>query len=215
LRNPMGTMKTSAEMLERTVAKENEIAREMAGYIKEEVDRTNSLITRFLDFARPQSLKLEAGDLAAMLDRAIERFNREKIGKAFESISVYKNYAPDIPQIRFDYELMERVVENLLMNAAQASPPGSAITVKTGFEGDTVEIAVIDRGSGIETKNLESIFNPFFTTKSEGVGLGLAICSKIVNAHGGHIDVESAVGEGSVFRVVLNARSQAPGSRIQ
>lgn len=207
LRNPMGTMKTSAEMLARNVGTENEIAREMAGYIKEEVDRTNSLITRFLDFARPQSLKLETGDVAAMLDRAIERFEREKQGTALESISVYKNYAPDIPLIRFDSELMERVVGNLLMNAAQASPPGAAITVKTGFEGDTVEIAVIDRGSGIEAKNLESIFNPFFTTKAEGVGLGLAICSKIVNDHGGHIDVESTVGEGSVFRILLKARA--------
>ena len=215
LRNPMGTMKTSAEMLERSVGKENEIAREMAGYIKEEVDRTNSLITRFLDFARPQSLKLERGDVAAMLDRAIERFEREKAGTAFDSVTVYKNYAPDIPTIGFDSELMERVMENLLMNAAQASPPGGVITVKTGYVDDTVEIAVIDRGSGIEAKNLESIFNPFFTTKSEGVGLGLAICSKIVNDHGGHIDVESSVGEGSIFRVILNARGQGSGSRVQ
>jgi signal transduction histidine kinase len=66
-----------------------------------------------------------------------------------------------------------------------------------------VDIAVIDRGTGIEAKDLESIFNPFFTTKPEGVGLGLAICSKIVDEHGGHITVESSAGEGSVFHVVL------------
>jgi signal transduction histidine kinase len=66
-----------------------------------------------------------------------------------------------------------------------------------------VEVSVIDRGSGIDPKNLESIFNPFFTTKSEGTGLGLAIVSKIVDEHGGKIDVESAPGEGSVFRVCL------------
>jgi two-component system, NtrC family, sensor histidine kinase HydH len=201
LRNPMGTMKTSAEMLARNVGKENEIAREMAGYIKEEVDRANSLITRFLDFARPQHLKLERGELTAMLDRAIERFEREKTG-----VSVYKNYAPDTPPVAFDTELMEGVITNLLMNAAQASPPGGVITVKTRWVDDTVEIAVIDRGSGIDPKNLESIFNPFFTTKAEGVGLGLAICSKIVNEHGGHIEVESTLGEGSVFRVLLKAR---------
>ncbi len=201
LRNPMGTMKTSAEMLARNVGKENEIAREMAGYIKEEVDRANSLITRFLDFARPQHLKLETGEVTAMLDRAIDRFEREKTG-----VSVYKNYAPDTPLIALDTELMEGVITNLLMNAAQASPPGGVITVKTRWLDDTVEIAVIDRGSGIDPKNLESIFNPFFTTKAEGVGLGLAICSKIVNEHGGHIEVESTLGEGSVFRVLLKAR---------
>lgn len=78
LRNPMGTMKTSAEMLERSVAKENEVAREMAGYIKEEVDRANSLISRFLDFARPQHLKLEQGEVTAVLDAAIERFEGKK-----------------------------------------------------------------------------------------------------------------------------------------
>jgi two-component system, NtrC family, sensor histidine kinase HydH len=201
LRNPMGTMRTSAEMLARSVDQENTVAREMAGYIKEEVDRANSLITRFLDFARPQSLKLETGEVTAMLDRAIERFEREKTG-----VSVYKNYAPDTPAIALDTELMERVIANLLLNAAQASRPGGVITVKTRWIGETVEIAVIDSGSGIDPKNLESIFNPFFTTKADGVGLGLAICSKIVNEHGGHIDVESAVGEGSVFRVMLKAK---------
>ena len=206
LRNPMGTMKTSAEMLARTVDKENSIAREMAGYITVEVDRTNSLITRFLDFARPQHLKMEKGDLAAMLDRAIDLFEREK-SRAAAGVTVFKNYSPDIPPVGFDAELMERVFYNLVMNAAQASPSGGVVTVKTrrvqDKDEDKIEVAVIDRGSGIEPKDLESIFNPFFTTKPEGVGLGLAIVSKIVDEHGGKMTVESSVGEGSVFRVFL------------
>ena len=98
---------------------------------------------------------------------------------------------------------MERVFSNLIINAAQASPPGGVVTVKTRLADTMVEVSVIDRGSGIDPKNLESIFNPFFTTKSEGVGLGLAICSKIVDEHGGKISVESEPGEGSVFRVFL------------
>lgn len=204
LRNPMGTMKTSAELLARNVEKENAIAREMAGYIRDEVDRTNSLITRFLDFARPQSLKPQTGDLSAMLDHAIERFEREKTS----NITVYKNYSPDIPPVAYDAELMERVILNLITNAAQASPSGGAVTVKTRLAGDMAEIAVIDRGSGIDPKNLESIFNPFFTTKAEGVGLGLAICSKIVDEHGGQIKVESTPGEGSVFHVFLPVHRQ-------
>jgi two-component system sensor histidine kinase HydH len=202
LRNPLSTMKTSAEMLTRSVAAENAVAREMAGFIGAEVDRTNSLITRFLDFARPQHLRLETGDLAALLDRAIERFERER-RSASAGITVYKNYSPGIPPLAFDDELMERVIVNLLSNAAEASPPGGAITVKTRRADATVEIAVIDRGSGIAPKDLESIFNPFYTTKSEGVGLGLAIVSKIVDEHGGQIAVESAPAEGSVFRVYL------------
>lgn len=214
LRNPMSTMKTSAELLARTVGEENPIAREMAGYIKEEVDRTNSLITRFLDFARPQHLKMEKGDLAAMLDHAIEQFEREK-SDAAASVTVFKNYSPDIPPLAFDAELMERVIYNLVMNAAQASPPGGIVTVKTRRVEDQVEIAVIDRGTGIDPANRESIFNPFFTTKSAGVGLGLAIVSKIVDEHGGHITVESTPGEGSVFLVFLplNPDPSGRGSR--
>jgi signal transduction histidine kinase len=205
LRNPMSTMKTSAELLSRTVGEENPIAREMAGYIRDEVDRTNSLITRFLDFARPQHLKMEKGDLAAMLDHAIEQFEREK-SDAAASVTVFKNYSPDVPPIAFDAELMERVIYNLVMNAAQASPPGGVVTVKTRQIEDQVEIAVIDRGTGIDPANRESIFNPFFTTKSAGVGLGLAIVSKIVDEHGGRITVESTPGEGSVFLVFLPLR---------
>ncbi len=206
LRNPMSTMKTSAEMLQRNVEKENAIAREMADYIAQEVDRTNSLITRFLDFARPHHLRLEKGDVHAMLDSAVVRFDREKSGPS-ASISVFKNYSPDVLPIQFDAELMEHVISNLLSNAAQASPERGVVTVKTRLaeaeSGPTVEISVIDRGSGVDPKNLESIFNPFFTTKPDGVGLGLAIVSKIVNEHGGQIMVESTPGEGSVFRVYL------------
>jgi signal transduction histidine kinase len=203
LRNPLGTMKTSAEMLTRSVAQENEIAREMAGFIASEVDRTNSLITRFLDFARPKHMRLESGDVHRMLDSVIVRYQRENPS----GVSVIKNYSPDVPPVRFDSELMERVILNLISNAAQASRPGGVVTVKTRMAEaggkSSVEISVIDSGCGIDAKNLENIFNPFFTTKAEGVGLGLAICSKIVDEHGGSIAVESTPGEGSVFRVYL------------
>lgn len=206
LRNPLGTLKTSAEMLQRRVSGDNEIAREMAGYISQEVDRVNSLITRFLDFARPRNLRLEKTDLHAMLDHAIELFDREKSGAA-ASATVFKNYSPDVPPVQAEAELMQQVITNLLSNAAQASPPGAVVTVTTRLantpDGTKAEIAVIDRGSGIDPKHLESIFNPFFTTKAEGVGLGLAVVSKIVDEHGGQIAVESTPGEGSVFRVYL------------
>jgi two-component system sensor histidine kinase HydH len=122
LRNPLGTMKTSAELLARSVAKENPIAQEMAGYISTEVDRTNSLITRFLDFARPQHLRLEPGDISALLDQAVASFYRERPA-SLAGIEIYKNYSPGIPPVKFDAELLERVFSNLILNAAQASPP--------------------------------------------------------------------------------------------
>ncbi len=198
LRNPLATMRSSAELLTRQVTSENEIAREMASNITEEVDRTGSLITRFLDFARPRSLQLEAIDVHTMLDRAIDRFS-----KAGATVSVFKNYSPDIPPVRMDAAMMQQVILNLLTNAAQASPAGASVTVKTVRNKNAVDIAVIDRGSGIAPKNLESIFNPFFTTKPEGVGLGLAVVSKIVEEHDGRISVDSTPGEGSVFVIHL------------
>jgi len=206
LRNPLGTMKASAEMLAKQVEPDNAVAREMAGFISSEVDRTNSLVTRFLDFARPLSVRLEKTDLAQMIDQAVT-----EVGKHVPpfDIAIYKNYSPDIPPFLLDGQLMERVIYNLLLNAAQASRPGGSITVKTRQFDDTVEIAVIDRGSGIDPKHLENIFNPFFTTKASGTGLGLAIVSKIVDEHDGKITVESESGMGTVFRVYLPFREAA------
>jgi signal transduction histidine kinase len=120
-------------------------------------------------------------------------------------VSVYKNYDPALRPVSLDGEWMERVFYNLLRNAAEASAAGSSITVKTRPVDGFIEIAVIDRGSGITAEHRESIFNPFFTTKASGVGLGLAIVSKIIDEHGGRILVESEPGQGSVFRVLLPA----------
>jgi two-component system sensor histidine kinase HydH len=185
-------------MLAQSVASENEVAREVAGFITSEVDRCNSLITRFLQFARPLQLRPEKADLTQTLDRAIASVEREA-----KNVTIYRNYAPEVPQFSHDAELMERVIYNLVLNAAQASAPGGAVAVKTRTAGGMVEIAVIDRGGGIAPQHLETIFNPFFTTKPEGVGLGLAIVSKIVDEHGGKITVESEPGKGSIFRVLL------------
>jgi two-component system, NtrC family, sensor histidine kinase HydH len=198
LRNPLGTIKASAEMLNLQLSAENEVAREVAGFISTEVDRTNSLVTRFLQFARPLKLRLETADLAHLLDRAIAEAEREAPG-----VAVYRNYAPEIPPFPFDAELMERVFYNLVLNAAQATAQGGTITVKTRAEGRIAEIAVIDRGVGIGAAQMKDIFNPFFTTKPEGVGLGLAIVAKIVDEHGGKIAVESEPGKGSIFCVSL------------
>jgi len=200
LRNPLGTMKASAEMLMRNVGSENETAREVAGFISCEVDRTNSLVTRFLEFARPLKPRVATADVTEILDRAVTLVERDA---PQYHVTVYKNYSPDLAPFPLDAELMERVFYNLLVNAAQASPEGGAITVKTRAADGMAEVSVIDRGKGIEKKDMEEIFNPFFTTKPEGSGLGLAIVSKIVDEHGGRIAVESEPGKGSVFRVYL------------
>ena len=202
VRNPVGTIKNAAELLARNAAlQEDAIGKEMTGYITTEATRINSIMSRFLDFARPHQLRVQTEDLGAFLDRTIDRFEGQNSGSGGK-ISVQRVYSPG-PSLAFDAELMEHVISNLLFNAAQASPAGSVVTLNTQLVQDMIEVAVSDRGSGIDPKNLESVFNPFFTTKSAGTGLGLAIVAKIVDEHGGKVTVESKLGEGTVFRVYL------------
>jgi two-component system sensor histidine kinase HydH len=201
LRNPLGTIKASAEMLSRNVPAGNALAVEMAGFISSEVDRTNSLVTRFLDFARPLQPRREPADIGEVIDRAIALVKRE-----LDGVTIDRKYAPDMGTVPMDAELMEHVFYNLLLNAVQASANGDLVTVKTRRTEGHAEIAVIDRGVGIEPKMMETIFNPFVTTKPTGVGLGLPIVAKIVDEHGGTLAVESRVGEETTFRVCLPLR---------
>ncbi len=200
LRNPLGTVKASAEMLARSVPEENGVVKELTGFISSEVDRANSLVTRFLDFARPLRMQPVLSDLTEVLDRAVSQIERHH--PPFD-VRINKNYSPDIRPFAFDAELIERVAYNLLLNAVQASPPAGTVTIKSRTAEGWVEFSVIDRGAGIDAAHRENIFNPFFTTKRDGVGLGLAIVSRIIDEHGGKITVESESGSGSVFRVLL------------
>jgi two-component system, NtrC family, sensor histidine kinase HydH len=194
LRNPLGSIRGSAELLERSVGGgDNPVARELAGIISEEVDRTNSLVTRFLDFARPLEPRREVTDITQVIDQAARHAR----------VEIIRNYSPDVPSLPIDPSLMEQVFINLLSNAAQASTPDAPITVLTRVMRDEAEICVVDRGCGISPDKIETIFNPFVTTKQTGVGLGLAIVAKIVDGHGGRMSVESEPGKGSTFRLFL------------
>jgi signal transduction histidine kinase len=206
LRNPLGTIRSSAELLGRKVPPEDEVGKELSGYIVTEVDRANALVTRFLEFARPVELRREPTELTQLIDRALDLLRRRVPPYP---VTFIRNDSPDIPPVPVDAALMERVFVNLIENAAQASPSGAVVTIKTRLApGNRAEISVIDRGAGIEPVHRESIFNPFFTTKAEGVGLGLAIVSKIVHEHGGAIDVDSEPGQGAIFRVQLPLSAQ-------
>jgi signal transduction histidine kinase len=193
LRNPLASIKGSADLLARSSAGRDSVARELGEIISSEVDRTNLLVTRFLDFARPLEPHREMSDINEVIDRAARR----------AGVPVNRDYSFEVPKIAIDPALMEQVFINLLTNAAQASEPGEPVTVKTRMSGHAVEISVIDQGCGIAPDKIETIFNPFVTTKQDGVGLGLAIVAKIVDGHGGKMTVESKPGTGSTFRICL------------
>jgi two-component system sensor histidine kinase HydH len=193
LRNPLGSIKGSADLLARSASQSDPMAKELAEIISAEVDRTNSLVTRFLDFARPLEPRRTVVDVADVIDRAASR----------AGVKVVRDYASSLAPLAIDQELMEQVFLNLLTNAAQASAAGAPITVRTRALAGQAEVSVIDQGCGIPPDKKETIFNPFVTTKQNGVGLGLAIVAKIVDGHGGKMSVESQPGKGSTFRVLL------------
>ncbi len=192
LRNPLASIKGSADLLVRTASQSDPMAKELAEIISAEVERTNSLVTRFLEFARPLHPRSEPANLSAVIDRAAAR----------AKVKILRNYAV-AGSVPMDSELMEQVFLNLIANAAQASLTDAPVTVETREADGFAEIDIIDEGCGIPLESQEAIFNPFFTTRQEGTGLGLAIVSKIVDGHGGKIKVESEPGKGSKFSVFL------------
>ena len=200
LRNPLGVIRGSAELLAKNVSGENAVAREMSTLIAGEVDRTNALVTRFLEFARPSPLRRAVADLHAVISNALDQVRRSPNNCRLET-----EFDPALEKFSFDPELMERVFFNLALNGVQAMSAGGELRLRTRRRPGFVEIQVSDTGAGIAPENLESIFNPFFTTKPDGVGLGLAIVSKIVDDHGGKITVASELGQGTSFTITLPA----------
>jgi two-component system sensor histidine kinase HydH len=209
LRNPLGTIKASAEMLnQKSVLDNPQIATEMASYIESEVDRMNSLITSFLNFARPLEIHPVMGDLHEVVAETVRRQAPAAFSKG---VAITFAIAPEAAHFTFDPAVLPIALGNLIQNAIQASPAGGTVTIDAVKVDGQIEISIEDKGAGISPQNLENIFNPFFTTKPDGVGLGLAIVSKIVDEHQGKIIPASILGEGTSFRVILPA--DVAGSR--
>jgi two-component system, NtrC family, sensor histidine kinase HydH len=204
LRNPLAVIKGSAETLARKLASSDPITTELAGYISSEVNRMNALVTRFLDFARPHELEERRERIPPLIERALKAA-RDRWPEA--KVEVECKFAPDLPEVVLDGELIERVFTNLALNAYEAmAAAGGRLRVSVVPASESkrgVEITFEDTGPGIPNELREQIFNPFFTTKETGVGLGLSIVSKIIDAHRGSIRVTSEPGKGACFQVFL------------
>jgi signal transduction histidine kinase len=200
LRNPLGTIKASAEMLTKDAVKSRpEVMAEMAEYIGSEVNRMNGLITSFLNFARPLQIQPVTADLRMVLADVARQ--QADLAKSRE-VEVTVRMEGEL-QFAFDPELLKVALSNLVQNAIQASQAGQEVEIRVASRGESVMIFVSDRGEGIPQQNLESVFNPFFTTKPQGVGLGLPIVAKIVDEHRGRIQVFSESGKGTRFELTL------------
>ena len=207
IRNPLGVIKGSAEMLNKKLQGTDAITGELAGYISSEVNRLNILVTRFLDFARPLDLNLQPQEIPLLVDRALKSV-RDRWPEA--PVDVERQYSPDLPVVPVDADFCEQVFTNLVLNSYEAmEPQGGKLVVSiypTSSDGRSgVQIDFEDSGPGIPEEVREQIFNPFFTTKKSGVGLGLSVVSKIVDDHHGWIRAVSGPGKGACFRVFLPA----------
>src|SRR5579864_7765118 len=192
IRNPLGVIKGSAEMLSQKLGESNPLGTELAGYISTETNRLSALVTRFLDFARPLHADLAPQDITAVLDRALTDVVTLWKGAP---VRVEKAYEPNLPPVALDESLSEQAFVNIVQNAYDAmGASGGTLRVnarkswarsRNGGGVDGVELRIEDTGPGIPPELREQIFNPFVTTKKSGVGLGLSIVSKIIDGHHG------------------------------
>jgi Signal transduction histidine kinase len=200
IRNPLTSIKGYAQYIMSEMNKDSELYSDMA-VISSEVDRLNNIIDRFLAFARPNELKLEKCDINDIVKEVIILIKRDN---TFDNIKLNINFG-EIPLINADFEQMKQVVLNIAINGVQSMPQGGELTIST-FNNkilSMVEIEISDTGQGISHENVKKIFEPYFTTKDKGIGLGLAICSRIVENHRGIIEVESIPENGSKFIIKL------------
>lgn len=214
IRNPLVAIKTLTQLLPDRLDDE-EFRNKFLSIASGEVDRISLLVTELLDFARPSDPKLEMENINIILDGMILLVTTEMNKKQINNM---KDYDSNLPFVEIDREQIKQVFLNILLNAIEATPRKGKITVRTrsfmkpGGE-PYVQVEFTDTGCGIPSDQLEEIFNPFFTTKTTGSGLGLSISNQIVRDHRGYIDVESQSGKGSSFFINLPVNQDHPKRR--
>ncbi len=218
IRNPLGVIKGSAEMLTQKLQASDELARELAGYISTEVNRLSALVTEFLDFARPLHAQPHPANLIALLDRVLQVVGDRFAGK--QPVRVDRRYPSGLPLVPLDESLCEQAFLNLVQNAYEAMQDhGGTLRVEvqhaTQDDREGLELRLADSGPGVPEELREEIFNPFVTTKKTGVGLGLSIVSKIVDGHHGSIHVENAPEGGAAFTLFFPLEETGEPQAVQ
>ncbi len=205
IRNPMVAIKTSAQLLPERY-EDKEFRSYFSSVVVSEIDRVTRKINDLLDYARPANPFFQKENINSIIDDTVALLKNEahKKGLTIETI-----LSPNLPQITVDKEQMKQVFINLIRNAIDATPQNGKIFINTQNQEkangaiEFIQIQVSDTGSGIPKEDLTRIFTPFYTTKKEGSGIGLAMTQQIVVKHGGSIVVHSKVNEGTTFTVSL------------
>ncbi|MEP7123324.1 MAG: ATP-binding protein [Byssovorax sp.] len=212
IRNPLGSIKGAAQTLARPAPISPEVSSRLLQTIISQVDHLEGVVSSVLDLA-PSRATTGPIDVNAIILRTLQVLSAEP---GHDALEILEQLDPALPRVDIDPGQLEQVLLNLLRNAVQALSGGGEITVASRLRmgwssrissvgpGDQlVEVTIADNGPGVSRKVLNRLFTPFFTTKAKGVGLGLAISQSIIQAAGGRIEVQSQVGEGTTFAVIL------------
>ncbi len=202
IRNPLGIIRGSAELLKKRFGGQpNEEG--LTDFIVEEVNRLSRVVTDFLMFARPPVPTLEEISVETLLENIITYVQGFSESEKFH---LSKEIEPELPPIAVDEELFRQAFLNLWLNAQQAMPEGGTIVIRAQKYGEKeIDIEIKDEGEGIPPNCIDRIFDPFYTSKDNGTGLGLSLVHQIVDSHNGRVEVESVPGQGSIFRIILSA----------
>jgi signal transduction histidine kinase len=185
IRNPLGIIRSSAELLKKKVTKIDP-SNSIPDIIVEEANRLNNIITGFINFARPRSPVLSPCRIEEVIEKNITYLSMQMRENGY---TINKSYQNSLPEIQADASMLYQSFLNIFINAMQAMPGGGAIDVAIGANDHIVTIDFDDHGKGIADEVLEKIWDPFFTTKEMGTGLGLGIVKNIIESHGGSIQI--------------------------
>jgi len=201
INNPLTTILTSAMLIQEDIDPEDPNYQELQT-IADEALRCRKIVSSLLDFAR-QSKPIKKQHNINDVVKECAVLTRKQA--AFKDVTLEQNLGKDLPATNMDKDQLEQALINLVLNAIEVTDPGGKVTISTKFVPgtDTIELEVSDSGKGISEKDMARIFDPFFTTKESGTGLGLAITHGIIEQHGGTIDVESKLGQGTSFTIRL------------
>jgi len=195
LRNPLGVIKNSIYYLTLRLQDAEEKVKRHLSIMEREIRTANKITTDLLDFARSKEPSRMSTDLNKLVEEVFVQYPVEP------QITLRTELDPGVPPVMIDKEQIQQVFLNLIVNAVQAMPQGGQLAVKTSVQRGFVVVSFTDTGSGIPEENLAKIFQPLFTTKAKGIGLGLAVSKSLVEANNGEITVESQRGRGTTFHV--------------
>ena len=210
--NPLNSLYLNLQLLQRMFRRENIDLKDAAESIdecKKEVERLDAILNQFLKALRPAKLSFNPTDLRIVLEESLN-FMRHEIEN--RNVVVNCRWAETLPQISGDEGQLKQAFFNLIKNAIQSMAQGGTLSISCGVnEEQEVEVRIIDTGKGIAPGNMTKVFNPFFTTKAAGNGLGLMVVERIFRQHGARLSVESVEGKGTCFSVAF----PAPGNRVR